>query len=404
MEKELFEAALGISEPLHISEVVFDLKEQELHLHIDFLKGGRFACPECGDEELPVYDTVDKTWRHMDFFQYKCYIHMRTPRVNCPKCGKRLWVPPWSRKESGFTLLFEAFVMSLAKEMPILQIGQLVDETDTRIWRIVRGYVKRAYAKKSFEEVSKIGIDETSSKKGHNYVTIFADMETKHVLFATEGKDSKTVKTFTHELAKHGAVMQQIKEATIDMSPAFIMGMDTYLPQASVTFDKFHVIQALNKAQDEVRRMEQQENPLLKRSRYVWLKNPENLTSTQREQLDALRFANIKTAKVYQMKLTFQDIYRYVRSPDEARIAIRKWLSWAVRSRIEPIKAFAKTVKKHFEGILRYFETRLTSGAMEGINSRVQNIKRRARGFRNIDNYIAMIYLEAGGLNFDLPT
>jgi transposase len=205
-------------------------------------------------------------------------------------------------------------------------------------------------------------------------------------------------------MPKHTADVKQIKEITMDMPVSFILGADSYFPNAGVTFDKFHVIQALNKARDEVRRTEQKRNPLLNRSRYIWLKNPENLTAEQKKKLETPRFENLKTATVYQMKLTFQDIYRCVREPEAAEAANKKWLSWAVRSRLEPIKRFAKTVKSHWVGILRYFESRLTSGAMEGINSRIQEIKRRARGFRNINNFIAMIYLEAAGLDFDLPT
>jgi transposase len=288
--------------------------------------------------------------------------------------------------------------------MPVVQIAGLVGETDTRIWRIIRGHVKRAYEKKTFESTVKLGVDETSSRKGHKYVTVFADMDSGNVLFATEGKDSGTLKAFADEMPKHGADAKQIKEITMDMSAAFISGATEYIPNANVTFDKFHVVQALNKAQDEVRRAEQKQNPLLKQSRYVWLKNPENLTAEQKKKLETLRFENLKTAKVYQMKLTFQDIYRNVREPEAAEAAIKKWLSWAVRSRLEPIKRFAKTVKNHWGGILRYFKSRLTSGAMEGINSRIQEIKRRARGFRNIDNFIAMIYLEAAHLDFALPT
>jgi transposase len=263
-------------------------------------------------------------------------------------------------------MLFEAFVLRLAKEMPICQIADLVGETDTRIWRIVRGHVKRAYEKKTFEATAKIGADETSSRKGHNYVTVFADMDSGGVLFATEGKDSGTLKAFAEEMPKHAADAGQIKEITMDMSVPFISGASAYFPNAGVTFDKFHVIQALNKAQDEVRRTEQKKNPLLNRSRYIWLKNPENLTAEQKKKLETLRFENLKTAKVYQMKLTFQDIYRHVKEPAAAEAAIKKWLSWAVRSRLEPIKRFAKTVKNHWAGILRYFESRLTSGAMEG--------------------------------------
>jgi len=404
MEKELFGAALGIEEPVYIDEIAFDSAEGELHIHMNFRRGGRFPCSDCGADGQPVHDTVKKTWRHLNFFQYKCYIHLRTPRTKCPKCGERLWIPPWGRKQSGFTVLFEAFVMALAKEMPMSRIGELVGEQDTRVWRIVRHHVGKAYEKKEFSAVEKVGCDETSSRKGHNYVTVFADMDSGKVLFATEGKDSNTIKAFAEELPKHEAKAEQIKEVTIDMSPAFIAGTRDYLPNASVTFDKFHVIQSLNKAQDEVRRTEQKKNPLLKRSRYIWLKNPENLTRAQKKHMESLRFENLKTAKVYQMKLTFQDIYRTIKEPETAEEAIKKWLSWAARSRIEPIKAFAKMIKAHFAGILRYFTSRLTSGAMEGINSRIQEIKRRARGYRNINNFIAMIYLEAAGLDFALPT
>ena len=134
MEKELFSIALGIEEPVFIDKIVFDSVQGVLHIHMNFQQGGKFACPQCGAESLPVYDTVDKTWRHLNFWQYKTYIHMRTPRTICPKCGQRLWVPPWSREHSGFTMLFEAFVMALAKEMPISRIGGLVGEHDTRIW------------------------------------------------------------------------------------------------------------------------------------------------------------------------------------------------------------------------------------------------------------------------------
>jgi len=404
MEKELFTTALKIEEPVYIDEIVFDEALGELHIVMNFYRGGRFACSECQEPDLPVHDTVEKTWRHLNFWQYKTYIHMRVPRTICPKCGQRLWIPPWGRKQSGFTLLFEAFIMVLAKEMPISRIAEFVGEQDTRIWRIVRYYTNHSYEKKNFTAVTKVGCDETSSHKGHNYVTVFADMDSSNVLFATEGKDSNTIGRFAAELLKHEAQPENIKEVTMDMSPAFISGVNSHLPEASITFDKFHIIQALNKAQDEVRRTEQKNNPLLKSSRYIWLKNPENLTEKQKKQLETLRFENLKTAKVYQMKLTFQDIYRTIREPKAAEVAIKKWLSWAVRSRLDPIKKFAKTVKAHYNGIMRYFTSRLTSGVMEGINSRIQEIKRRARGYRNINNFIAMIYLETAGLDLALPT
>jgi transposase len=404
VEKELFTIALGIAEPVYIERIEFETGTGELHIHMDFRRGGRFSCAECGEGILSVHDTVEKTWRHLNFFQYKCYIHMRTPRTKCPKCGERLWIPPWGRKQSGFTVLFEAFVMALAKEMPISKIGELVDEHDTRIWRIVRAHVSRAYQAKTFENTVKIGVDETSSRKGHNYVTVFADMDSGDVLFATQGKDGETIRAFTEELPKHEAKGENITEIAMDMSPAFIAGAAAHLPKAEITFDRFHVMKALNAAVDSVRRSEVKQNPLLKRTRYIWLKNPENLTDEQTKKLATLSRENLKTAKAYQLKQTFQDIYNLVKEPEASEDALDKWLAWADRSKLPPLRKFAKLVKKHRKGILRFFRSRLTSGRMEGINSRIQEIKRRAKGFRNISNFIAMIYLESAGLNLALHT
>jgi len=227
-------------------------------------------------------------------------------------------------------------------------------------------------------------------------------METGNVVFATPGKHAETVKEFADELILHNAQASQIKHAAMDMSGAYISGLPKYLPNAEITFDKFHVIQLLNRAVDEVRREECRGNVILKGSRQVWLKNPGSLTVEQAQQLETLSKENLKTSKAYQMKLTLQDIYQHVYyHPAAAVIAIKKWLRWADRSRLEPIKVFAKTIKTNFDGVINYFYTRLTSGLVEGINSRIQEIKRRARGFRNTDNYIAMVYLVAGGL--DIP-
>ena len=402
MEKELFSIALGVVEPLYIEEIEFDTEAGELHIRLDFERGGKFRCPGCGAEGQGVHDTEEKRWRHLNFFQYRCYLHLRTPRVDCEGCGPQLWVPPWGRAQSGFTLLFEAFVVALGREMPMARIGELVGEHDTRIWRIVKWHVEKAKARKSYKGVRKVGVDETSSRRGHNYVTVFADMESGEVVHVTEGKDAATVGSFAAALEAQGGDPRKVKEVAMDMSPAFKAGVAEHLPKAQVTYDKYHVIAMFNKVLDEVRRWEQKLNPLLKRTRYVWLKNPGNLTASQREALDGLGSLNLRTAKVYQMKLVLQDIYRSAGSPMLAREALRKWLAWAVRSRLEAVKEFAKTLKSHMEGILRYFTTRLTSGAMEGINSRIQEIKRRARGFRNIDNFITMIYLEAS--NLDLNT
>lgn len=175
--------ALGIEEPIYIEKIDFDKSLGELYIHINFRKGGRFTCSEFGKKDLPVHDTEDKVWRHLNFFQYKCYIHLRTPRTDCPECGVRLFTSFWLRSGSGFTMLFELLVMTLAKAMSISEIADLTDEHDTRLWRIIRHYVGEAYENKEMEEVHSVGVDETSVQKGHKYISVFADMEKMEVLY-----------------------------------------------------------------------------------------------------------------------------------------------------------------------------------------------------------------------------
>jgi len=284
---EIIEMVLELDDPLYVEKIEFD-KSIGLSIHINFSRGGMFRCPKC-EGIRKAYDTVKKSWKHIKFFQYDCHIHFRNPRTGCNDCGNLLWTPPWARESSRFTLLFEEHIMRLAREMPVSKIAELVNEHDTRLWRIIKHYTSVAYAKKDFSDVVKVGCDETSSRKGHNYVTVFADMKTRDVIYVTKGKNAQTVERFALELGNHNADANQITEIAIDMSTGFISGATKYLPKASITFDKFHVIKALNEAQDKVRRMEQKENPLLKKSRYIWLKNPTNLTKAQTEQLEGLQ-------------------------------------------------------------------------------------------------------------------
>lgn len=398
IQSKLFESALGIEEPLYIKEINFDENVGELHIYIDFKRGSKFLCPNCGKEHCTAHDTVEKVWRHLDFFQYKCYIHFRNPKIKCDDCGVRLFVPYWARPRSGFTSLFEAFVLTLAKEMSISAIAKLVNEHDTRIWRIIHFHISKAYANKDLSELSAIGIDETSSRKGHKYISVFVDMVKHEVVYAISGKDENAIANFSEELAKHNGNAENIVNVSMDMSPAFIKGAKATFKNAVITFDKFHVVKLLNEAIDEIRRTETTKNPCLKGSRYIWLKNPSNLTYKQQNDLKTLSKENRKLAKAYQMKLTLQDIYRTVSDIRIADICFKKWLSWAVRSRLEPIKKFARTVKSHYHGILQYFDSKLTAGLSEGTNSRIQEIKRRSKGFRNVEYFISMIYLESSNL------
>ncbi len=236
--ESLFGIALGITPPWEVEGIEFSKENKRLDIKIGFQRGATFPCPVCGSP-APAYDTTEKTWRHLNFFQYEAYLTARVPRVKCPNadCGIKQVAVPWARAGSGFTLLFEALVMALVREMPVKATAALLGEHDTRIWRVVDHYVQRAREKADYSEVTRVGIDETSARRGQDYISLFFDLDQRRLLFGTAGKDHETVKAFTEDLAAHNGTPENITAACIDMSKAFIKGIREALPNAEITFD-----------------------------------------------------------------------------------------------------------------------------------------------------------------------
>ena len=400
-DTNLLQLALGLTPPWAVTRGDFDREARRLDIHLDFPRGSRFRCPECGAADCPAYDTEQMQWRHLNFFQHQAWLHARVPRVRCPNCGIKKIVVPWARPGSGFTLLFEALAMAMIPAMPVNAAARLVGEHDTRLWRVVHHYVEEALENTNAADVTRVAIDETAARRGHDYITLFVDIDEARVVFATEGKDAATVAAFTADLTAHGGDPDQVSEVCIDMSPAFIKGVAESLPNAEVTFDKFHAVKIINEAVDEVRRAEQKAQSILKGTRYIWLRNPDNLSDRQRATLDALPTRTLKTARAYQIRLAFQDLYAED-SPDSAAAYLKKWYFWATHSRLEPVIAAARTVKRHWDGILRWFHSKIANGLIEGINSLLQAAKAKARGYRSTRNLKAMVYLLAGKLDLRL--
>jgi transposase len=400
---DLFQLALGLVPPWMVADAKFEAEKKRLDLEIDFKTGGRFACPDCGKADCPVHDTVKKTWRHLDFFQHQAFLHARVARIDCPDCGVRLVNVPWARPGSGFTLLFEAIVMTLVKDMPVAAAARLVGEHDTRLWRVIQHYVETAVARMDLSDLRRVAIDETAAKRGQDYISLFVDIDARKIVYVTEGKDAETVARFADHVDDHNSDASRIKEVCIDMSAAYIKGVTDNLTEAEITFDKFHAVKLVNDAVDEVRRAESKHRPELKYSRYLWLMNERHLSIEQGLSLEALCRMHLKTARAYRIRLAFQEIYNCP-SRDWAELVLNSWYSWAIRSRLDPIKKVARTVKQHRDGILRWFDSKIANGLIEGINSLVQAAKAKARGYRSLRNLIAITYLIAGKIDLKLAT
>lgn len=397
----LFGAALGIGTPWFVKSINFDSKSKRLDLVIDFIKGSKFSIQDAGGTNLyPVYDTQEKEWRHLNFFEHECYLRARVPRVKLPDGSVRLIQAPWSGLQNGFTLLFEALVLQLAQHMPVNQTAKLVRSTDHKIWSILEKYVEAARVNSDYSDVNQIGIDETSIAKGHDYVSLFVDLKKKKTIFVAEGKGSATVAAFKSDFESHKGKASAVTDVSCDMSPAFIKGVNDNLPAAEITFDKFHILKLINEAVDQVRRAESKDNPLLKGTRFIFLKNEKNLTQEQRTKKEELILSdlNLKSLEALNLRETFQQIY-HAPTEKQFEFLLNKWHDWAMASKLSPMQKVAKTINNHWDGIIQWKKSQINNGVLEGLNSVVQAAKRKARGYK-AKHFKTIIYLITGGLDF----
>jgi transposase len=400
MSEKLFETALGIAEPWYVADVELDPAARTLTIRIDFASGSRFAVPEVGGVH-PVHDTVSKRYRHLNFFQHECFLEVRVPRVKLPDGAVRQVEPGWAGKLSGFTRLFEALVLMLAREMPFAAVARLVGESWHRVAAICGCYVELALAKADFSAVRSLAIDETSRARGHDYVTLAADTERRAVLFVTQGRDAEAIKRLAEDLKAHGADPGKIGSAGIDMSPAFIKGCAEHLPNARTTFDKFHVIAHASAALDKMRRIEQKTVPGLKGLRWKLLRDYHSLDAASRADVDGLlaRLNTRRTARAWVYREQLREILER-KQINVVSSMLKQWCTNVMRSKVEPMKEVAKMIRNHFDGIVAWAQTRQTNGFLEALNGLFQSAKREARGYGRISTIRTVIFLIAGKLDF----
>lgn len=403
-EKQLFGLALGITAPWFIDKVSFDPGKKRLDLFLDFQRGAKFLCPECqGGDPCPVHDTNERTWRHLDFFQHQAFLTARVPRIDCSTHGVRQVNVPWARPGSGFTLLYEALALLMCQQMPVAGAAKLMRCNANTMWRLLSHYVEKDVEATDYSVVSSVGADECARQKGHSYITTFCDLDRSRVVFVADGRRKTTFKQFRAFLEARGIDPEQIKQLCVDMWEPYQMGASEQFPNASVTFDRYHVMTLFNRAIDEVRRKEVRSVPLLRGSRYVWLKNRRKLTTRQAADLDRLSLLDSKTARAYQIKLTLQRFWQ-IEDPAEAEGFLKRWYFWATHSRMEPVIEAAKTIKRHWKGVLQFVTSRITTGVVEGLNSKIKTAMKRAYGFKSFEYLRTVIYLVAGKIDITLPT
>lgn len=389
----LFTQALGLSPPWAVASVDFRQAQGAIHFAVE-CRARRLPCPACRAPEQPIHDRIERRWQHLHFFQFRAFIDARVPRVACTVCGKTGQVEvPWSRPGSGFSLVMEAFVIALCQAMPVAHVARLVGVSGDRIWRLLRHHVDQARAREDFSEVRRLGVDETSTRRGQRYVSLFHDADTRRLLFATPGRDARTFAAFAADLQAHGGDPAAITDISMDMSGAFQAGAARHHPHARITFDPFHVVALASQALDHVRRAEAKREPALKGSRWALLKQPANWTREQINTMHWLQRSGLKTARAWRLKEALRAIYQARPAPAEAEQLFTRWISWARRSRLPAFKRLGATCKMHLRGIVEHFRSGLGNGFVEAMNAQIQAAKARAKGYATVRNLMAIAYL-----------
>lgn len=396
-----FREVMSVQKPWQIQSVEIFHKTKVVEVSIDYEKGSLFACQKCG-EACKVHDSVTHRWRYLDFFDYRCYITIKVPRPKCEKHGVLvLKETPWGRMGSHYSYMVEQQIMKLSAEMTMVALSKYIGEPDSNLWRVFKYYVHKAVnTQLNLSQVRRVAVDEKSQKRGHIYVSIFSDLDTGNVLYVREGRKKEVFSDFRAWLVERGGTPENIELFSMDMSVSYKAGRAEYFKDCDEVYDRFHIKKCLNEAVDKVRKAEVKHSDELKKTKYIWLMNPHRLRPDQEIKLnDFLRESTLQTANAYQMKIAFDTLWQV--HPSSAEQVLNAWLANAIQSGIKPILTFVKTVQNNFKGILKSIKTGVTNALAEGINSKIQMAKSRARGFKNMDNFKSMIYYMGNKFDFD---
>lgn len=401
-DKELYATILGIRSPWEVTEVELEPEGQEVSVHLVCRADAGLTCPQCG-ALCTRYDTRERRWRHLDTCQYRTMLIAAVPRVKCSEHGVHQVVVPWAEPGSSFTALFEALVIDWLREASFTAVARRLRLTWDQVDGIQGRAVRRGLARRGRHAIRRLGVDETSFQKRHEYVTVFCDLVRGRVLHVADGRGEAAAEAFYRSLTS--GQRKRIEAVAMDMWWPYIKAALRHVPGAErkIAFDKFHVAKHLNEAVNDVRKQEHRAlrsegDDRLTKTKYLWLQGRESLSDERWKRFADLRDSNLKVARAWALKETARDLWGYVRRGWAER-AWSNWLRWAFRSQLEPMRKAARTIRDNLWGILNAIVLNVTNAATESVNSKIQWIKKNACGFRNRERFRNAIYFHCGGLD-----
>jgi transposase len=406
-DRTLYATILKIAAPWDVIRVELDDRIKAVHVWLEERSGAPFVCPEC-QAISPLYDHVERSWRHLDTCQYETRLHARVPRIECITQGVKTVPVPWATAHSRFTLLFERLAIAWLKEATPAAVARRLGLTWEEANGIVERAVRRGLARRRSVAGRRLGIDEHSYLKHFQFVTMVVDLDEQTVLYVGDDRTAATLASYFESLSIEERLA--IEAIAMDMWDPYRRTVRDYVPDGDlkIVFDKFHVMRHVIEAMDQVRRREQRElrargDRRLTGTKFLWLKTKmgrADFTAASRRQFRQLRASTLKSARAWALKEAFRHIWDY-RSIDAARAFFDRWQAWAVRSRLKPMIHVAGVIRRHLENVLNYITHRITNAVTEGLNAKIQWIKYSSRGFRDRERFKLAIYFHCGGLDLD---
>jgi transposase len=402
-DKALYEQILGIVGPWYVEDVFIDFKAGTITIKVDHKPGAGFKCPECGHDGI-IHDHRIRRWRHLDTCQLQTIIETTVPRISCPVHGVHTAGVSWAEKNSHFTAIFEALVISWLKEASIAAVAERLslswDEVDT----IRSRAVARGISRRQLQPITSMSIDETSFQKRHEYVTVLTDRTGDQVIDVLEDRGQEALTTFFKAMPDTHRI--SLTAITMDMWDPYICAVRNVFDnwQSIICFDRFHVAQHFGKAVDKTRATENREllkeygESVLAGTKFGWLRNASLIDNRTRPSFMELTRSALKTARAWAIKETAAQLWHYV-SRTCAQKEWEKLLGWIRRCRLESVIKVGNTIKTYLWGVLNAIEKKVTNAKAEAINGRIQWIKKMACGFRNRKRFREAILFHLGGLD-----
>jgi transposase len=381
---DLFSRLLSLEPPWRVEQVALDGKERRIDVWIVHRRNARFSCPECRHRS-PLHDHIpSRTWRHLDHDDCLTWLHARPPRVACPSHGIRQVRVPWELPGSRFTVPFERHAIDVLLEADVLGAARLLRISWDEAWNVMERAVARGQRSKQSRVIAHLGVDEKSVAKRHRYVTLVCDLDRSTVEYIADDRQKTSLDAYYQSLSQEQ--MAGIEAVAMDMWDPFIASTVAHVPdgRSKIVFDRFHIMQHMTEAVDQVRRKEHrllqaEGDDTLKSTKYLWLTSQENLTASRAEKLAGLRALRLKTGRSWAIKEELRDLWEF-RHKGWALRHWRRWYFWATHSRLQPVVRVARMIQGHLENVLTYYAHPLTNATSEGLNSKIQTLKKTLTG------------------------